>query len=133
MLDTSTLNTKKGLARMSEGNPSPIEAPISLERLQEFSGGDLDFERELLQAFVIDIETRIHNLQAAIANQDATAVLHEAHQIKGASSNISAVEMQQLSARLEEDAKENALESAPEAIEELKKLLEAIRVFVETL
>ena len=118
---------------MSESNYSPVEPPIPMERIQEFSGGDRDFERELLHAFVDDVQNRIHNLQEAISNQDSAAIRHESHQIKGASANIGATAMQDVSSQLEEGAKKSTIEGASELLQELEILLDRVRIFVETL
>jgi|GEM_PF-775649 len=108
--------SEDGLA--TEGRGAAIEQPspahdagslMDLGRLEEF----LEFDdraqtmtREIVGLFVADAPRRISAIQAAIAANDAGAVLIEAHALKGAASNIGATALQAVCDRLEADSRE---------------------------
>lgn len=76
-------------------------SPINLEYLQESSGGDPEFEQEILELFVEDAQIHLAAAKAAIAAQDAPTLRQEAHHLKGSSGNVGANSMYQVAAQLE--------------------------------
>lgn len=81
---------------------------INLARLNEISGGDSQFEQELLQAYLEDMKILQAKLQAAIAVQDFPAIRCHAHTIKGASSNIGCLFMEEIANTLEKKSAQQA-------------------------
>ncbi|NJO08412.1 MAG: Hpt domain-containing protein [Leptolyngbyaceae cyanobacterium SL_1_1] len=84
-------------------SPSSSES-IDLEQLQQISGGDPEFEQELLQLFVEDAAAQVEALRAAIAQQNGSAIEETAHHLKGASANVGATAIAQAASKLETSA-----------------------------
>lgn len=94
------------------GLPGPahdVGSLMDLGRLEEF----LEFDdpaqtmtREIVGLFLADAPRRITAIEAAIAANDAGALLIEAHAFKGAASNIGATALQAVCDRLEADSRE---------------------------
>ncbi|MEH2239330.1 MAG: response regulator [Nostoc sp.] len=61
-----------------------VDLPIDWERLHQLSENDPEFELELLQIFVEDIQPRLEVMRIAIAAHDFEQLAREIHQIKGA-------------------------------------------------
>jgi histidine phosphotransfer protein HptB len=102
-----------------------FSAPIDRHRLQEYSGGDINFEQELLELFVTDAQQHLtaiegavtcltspllSNSQEASTAQNLEIIYQEAHHLKGASGNIGAYSFQAIAAKLEQDAKQGLAE-----------------------
>ncbi len=71
----------------SNGNTG---AAVDLTRIQETSGGDLEFERELIDVFLEDNDARAARLVEVVGRGDLPAVKREAHTLKGSSANVGA-------------------------------------------
>jgi HPt (histidine-containing phosphotransfer) domain-containing protein len=84
--------------------------PINRTQLASCSGGDLAFEQELLSLYVTHTREQLTVMQRAIAARDWENLQQIAHQLKGASSNLGIVSMQDLASHLEAAAKQEHLE-----------------------
>ncbi|PZD71479.1 hypothetical protein C1752_06362 [Acaryochloris thomasi RCC1774] len=115
-----------------------LSAPINRNRLQEYSGGDIEFEQELLDLFVTDARQHLNRIEDAVngmssatglqrsdISQTLEIIYEEAHQLKGASGNIGADAFQSIAAQLEQDAKQELAERCEHHLADLK------RVFVD--
>ncbi len=106
---------------------------IDLQRLQEISGGDSEFEKEILESYLVDAQEQIAAVKDAIEKADFTKIKHHAHQLKGASGNVGALEIQKLGLELE---KLSAIQDTINLIESLKKLepkMEELTIFINQL
>ncbi|MDX2273618.1 MAG: GAF domain-containing protein [Cyanobacteriota bacterium] len=116
--------------------PAPPDAapaspqPINIQQLQQISGGDPDFEREVLQVFLSDSQIQLRTAQEFRLAQDAQALAQLAHRLKGASSSIGATTISALAAELEQQAKSNHLEKVAELLQKLHIALSDIDHFV---
>ena len=59
-----------------------IPITIDLSYLHSVTGGDKEFEKQLLSSAVNDIDTKVDNLKKAWQNQDALNVKSNAHSLK---------------------------------------------------
>ncbi len=109
-----------------------IEIPVDIDLLHEFSQGDCEFVKQLLQGFIETVQENIAILQSAIATNDVLTILHLAHQIKGSSGNIGANKISHLAAQLEQLARQKNLTAAPALLIDLEKLLGQVISFVDT-
>jgi CheY-like chemotaxis protein/HPt (histidine-containing phosphotransfer) domain-containing protein len=110
--------SEDGIAIATEGRGAAIEQPSPahdagalmdfgrLEEFLEFDDRAQTMTREIVGLFVADVPRRISAIQAAIAANDAGALLIEAHALKGAASNIGATALQAVCDRLEADSRE---------------------------
>ena len=97
------------------------------EQLEQLSGGDRAFQKELLQLFVADTDNSLSQLATAISTENPSAVQALAHYIKGASANIGAVGMSRTAAQLERLAKTENLKPAPTSLRQLQILHEEVK------
>ena len=82
---------------------------IDWERLHQISEDDPEFELELLTMLAEDVRLHIEDLRQAVTNGDTTAIAHEAHYIKGSSSNVGVRRIATLAKQLEQLAREQSL------------------------
>lgn len=104
--------------------------PIDLEQLNQISEGDLEFEIEVLQAYVEDILQRIEKIREAIANNDRIQMMREAHHIKGASSNVGALQIQALAIQLEKLEQSQRSEELLKIIDAMLEKMKDVELFI---
>lgn len=85
---------------------------IDWEQLHQVSEDDPEFELELLAMLAEDIKIHIADLHQAVIDQDASAIAHEAHYIKGSSANVGIVSIATLAKQIEQLAREQAVGGA---------------------
>jgi CheY-like chemotaxis protein/HPt (histidine-containing phosphotransfer) domain-containing protein len=98
-----------GLAMNTQDSPKMSSneddtAPVDLARLNELTDGDPEFTQELATTFIASGEQVIAELHAAMEAFDRTALSRSAHKLKGASANIHANRLRDLSFELESRA-----------------------------
>lgn len=107
--------------------PNP---PINLEQLHQISEGDIEFEIEVLQVYVEDVLQRIEIIREAIASNDHTQIMKEAHHIKGSSSNVGALQMRDLAVQLEDLNLDQDLAKALNILEDMLVKMQAVEDFI---
>lgn len=118
-------------SKLSSFPPNQLdEVPVNLERLNELSRGDGEFQEELLQIFMEDALTYLEDLKLALSTGDYSTVARRAHQLKGASATVAIRWMPDLAARLESQAENNQLLGAAELVTELEQILERVQNFI---
>jgi HPt (histidine-containing phosphotransfer) domain-containing protein len=98
--------------------------------LHQLSENNPEFEFELLQMFVEDIQPRLELIKIAIATHDFGQIGQEAHQIKGASANIGATIMHLAAEKLEKLAYNQERRGTNNLISELEEFLKRIQEFL---
>ena len=101
-----------------------MEKPrIDLRKIEELKelvdDDDPDFFIELLKDYMNNSEENLKAIRYAIQAKDNVTVVKTAHILKGASCNIGAVNMTELSKQLEHLGREEILEGAVELIDRL--------------
>lgn len=71
----------KGISHDSNAHSSPVKN-IDLSELQEMSGNDLSFIKEMLELFVYEMSNHLQELEAAIEAQDDATSEYLAHKLK---------------------------------------------------
>ena len=94
----------------------PIDYPSALER----TGGDEEFLCELLDMYISEFGPLYQQMKDAVDSSDFDSVRELAHSLKGASANLSLIELQETSYKLEISGKE----ADPDAARENLALLE---------
>ena len=95
------------LSLPDNNEPEPIEiAPspklsIDLEYLHQISEGDPEFERKILAVFVENTQEQLRSIHIALANRDLAKIEQILHTIKGASANVGAIAIEQLTIQLD--------------------------------
>lgn len=98
------------MAGSSENPEQVFDKADFLERLE----GDFELARQLGEMFIDDSRETLEVIRDRLADNDAEGVSRAAHSIKGASSNLSALRLRNVSAELERTAKQNSLSRAAE-------------------
>ncbi|MEW6711515.1 MAG: response regulator, partial [Candidatus Riflebacteria bacterium] len=129
----SANDLKKTLQRWINGNSasddrnSEPETSSGPEQLPVFDRQSL-FERimeddkmmnDLLESFIVDAANLLENLQDAAEKKDIELIKSLAHKLKGASANISAIELSQNSAQLEHEIRNGNLQNIDEMVENI--------------
>ncbi|MEH1873557.1 response regulator [Nostoc sp.] len=107
-----------------------VDLPIDWKRLHQLSENNSEFELELLQIFVDDIQPRLEVIKIAIATYDFEQLALEAHQIKGTSANIGATTMHLAAEKLEQLAINQERRGSTNFISELEEFVKLIQEFL---
>jgi PAS domain S-box-containing protein len=116
--------------KIATTNVGLVELPIDWERLHQLSENNPEFEIELLQIFVEDIQARIEIVKIAIAAFDFDQLAREAHQIKGASANMGITTMHHAAEKLEQLAHNQERRGTNNLISELEEFVKRIQEFL---
>lgn len=103
-----------------------MTSPIDWDYLATLSGGDREFELELLQTFVEDAQERLAALVKAVNEGNVDQIKRDAHHLKGASGNVGIRTMQAVAAQLEDSTTPETLGQAKALTEELQRLLNTV-------
>ncbi|NJN58673.1 MAG: response regulator, partial [Leptolyngbyaceae cyanobacterium SL_5_9] len=122
----------------SQTQPTPPDADrdalspqLNWRHLHQISDGNREFELELLQVFVEDSQIHLEALKRAIANHEIWEVEQAAHHIKGASANVGAKIMQAAAEQLEQQARQNQIQTPDRFLTEIDQSLNQIQAFVQ--
>jgi signal transduction histidine kinase/DNA-binding response OmpR family regulator len=89
----------------SEAALAPAPAAVDFAALNELTGGDTEFQRELAEVFISSGDANLADIVAALRVQDLDTIGKRAHALKGASANIQAPLLSAAAAELERAAK----------------------------
>ncbi|MEG4853385.1 PAS domain S-box protein [Microcoleus sp. B5-D4] len=126
------IGTPKFKAEELQNSEPDIESVVDMARLHEISGADLEFEREILQAFVVDTGSYLEAAKGAIASRDMETLARHAHQIKGVSATAAVRLMPDMADQLQSLSESNDLEGATKIIAELEIILARVQKLVAT-
>ena len=107
-----------------------VDLPIDWERLHQLSENNPEFELELLQLFVEDIQPRLEIIKIAIATDNFEQLAREIHQIKGATANVGATTMHLAAEKLEQLAYNQERRGTTNIISELEEFVKGIQEFL---
>jgi two-component system sensor histidine kinase/response regulator len=99
---------------------------VDLKALRELTGGDADFERELIETFVASGDKCLADIVEAMRASDYETIGKRAHTLKGASANIHAHRLSAAASNLESAARANSLREIDGLVRELKETLRAV-------
>jgi HPt (histidine-containing phosphotransfer) domain-containing protein len=105
-------------------------AAVDLARIQETSGGDLEFERELADVFLEDNDARALRLAEVLTAGDLPSAKREAHTLKGSSANVGASTLAAHAMRLEQACTTGDLGGAQHAFELVRDELARVKSFL---
>lgn len=104
-----------------------IQSLVDMARLHEIAGADLEFEREILQAFVVDTGNYLEAAKGALASGDIQTLARRAHQIKGVSATAAVRLMPEMADQLQSLAESKDWEGATKIIAELEIILARVQ------
>jgi len=99
---------------------------VDMIALRELTGGDLDFERELVETFVSSGDQCLAEILNACRVSDFETIGKRAHALKGASANIHAVGLAAAASSLECAARANSAAEIDGLVQELTEKLQAV-------
>jgi len=120
---------RNGMASPPPPTPT-LPVPVNVQRLNDITDGDLDFERELIESFLADTEQHVTELESAVREKDGEALKLHAHGIKGSSANAGARRLEEIAVRLEEICVEKESEKGRVLLEDLRSEFERVREYL---
>jgi PAS domain S-box-containing protein len=99
---------------------------VDLAALRELTGGDADFERELIETFVASGDECLAEILEALRSNDYETIGKRAHALKGASANIHAHRLHAAAANLEHAARSNAEREIDGLVRQVRESLRAV-------
>ncbi|MCL6754698.1 response regulator [Nostoc sp. CCCryo 231-06] len=116
--------------KVSPTDTGSVNLPIDWERLHQLSENNPEFELELLQMFVEDMQPRLEIIKIAIASHDFDQIALQSHQIKGTSINMGATTMHLTAERLEQLAYNQERRGTTNLISDLEDFVKRIQEFL---
>jgi HPt (histidine-containing phosphotransfer) domain-containing protein len=101
------------------GNSPLVDSQELLLRLD----GNLDLLRTVVSTFIDDAPETLGAIRDAVASNDAESLYQLAHNLKGSVSNFAAEDVNRAALRLETIAQQRDLSQAPEAYQELARMM----------
>jgi CheY-like chemotaxis protein/HPt (histidine-containing phosphotransfer) domain-containing protein len=99
---------------------SDKETVLDTEKGIHQVGGDLKTYRELLADFIQELPTRIGVLEQLFQERDAATMAREAHNLKGVSSNLGAMQLAECAAKLDKQSNEGYTDQNQTLIQDIK-------------
>lgn len=99
----------------------PAREVLDIQKGVQRVGGDLETYRELLKDFIQELANRIHNLEQHLLERDMDALSRAAHNLKGVSSNLGAMELADCASKLDNRSNEGYTRLHEGLFLELKK------------
>ena len=96
-----------------------MASEFDFSQLDAITGGDAEFEQEVLVEYLNSAPNDMAKLRGAIAAGDANATSAAAHALKGASATIGAKGFAAIALELEQAGKNGELTGAPTVLERL--------------
>lgn len=134
------LENRKAQAASNNGQP---EAAILADD-QEFDyqigvqrvGGDLETYKELLNDFVQELPWKLENMRSCFTKKDMEGLYRAAHNLKGVSANLGALQLSEYARRLEKQVGESYTEVIESMVNDIKtrsdKLKEKATIFLSS-
>jgi CheY-like chemotaxis protein len=97
-----------------------LDVVLDTERGIHQVGGDLKTYRELLADFLQGLPGRIGTLEQLFQERDLATIAREAHNLKGVSSNLGALELSKYAAKLDEQSNEGYTDQHQTLLQDLK-------------
>ena len=106
--------------------PDTARPEVDMNALRELTGGDTEFERELVETFVSSGDECLTEILSALRVSDLATIGKRAHALKGASANIHASGLAAAASSLECAARANAVAEIGGLVQELSARLRAV-------
>ena len=103
------------------------ELLINTSRLTEISGGDRDFEINLLDTFIEQTQGNLQQLKESSINSDLALLAQTANQIEGSSANVGITSLSDIAKKIQDRAECNNLKTVDSLIGELNSILEQVK------
>jgi PAS domain S-box-containing protein len=105
---------------------APGRAEVDMTALRELTGGDTEFERELVDTFIASGDQCLEEIVQALRVSDFATIGKRAHALKGASANIHAAGLAAAASTLESAARANSVREIDALVQEVTVKLQAV-------
>jgi two-component system, sensor histidine kinase and response regulator len=112
------------LGRYLGGNKAAHD--VDINALHELTGGDAEFERELIDTFVASGDKCLAEIVAAVQVHDFETIGKRAHALKGASANIHAHRLSAAASSLQSAARTNLSNEIDRLVQQVTENLRAV-------
>jgi PAS domain S-box-containing protein len=112
------------LGRYLPRDDAPSE--VDLAALRDLTGGDAEFERDLVETFIASGDKCLAEIVTALRDSDFDTIRKRAHALKGASANIHAHKLSTAASNLEDAARANAVQDIDGLVRQLGEKLRAV-------
>jgi HPt (histidine-containing phosphotransfer) domain-containing protein len=106
--------------------PDVLRPEVDMNALRELTGGDTEFERELVETFISSGDQCLAEIVSAQRISDLGTIGKRAHALKGASANIHAPGLAAAASSLENAARANSVDEIEGLVRKLAEKLEAV-------
>jgi two-component system, sensor histidine kinase and response regulator len=106
--------------------PDAARSEVDMAALRELTGGDAQFERELVATFITSGDQCLAEIHAALNINDFATIGKRAHALKGASANIYAAGLSAAASSLESAARANSTRDIGGLVQDLNQKLQAV-------
>jgi two-component system sensor histidine kinase/response regulator len=106
--------------------PDVARPEVDMNALRELTGGDAEFERELVETFVSSGDQCLTEILSALRVTDLATIGTRAHALKGASANIHALGLAAAASSLESAARANSVSEIGALVQALTARLRAV-------
>jgi PAS domain S-box-containing protein len=106
--------------------PDTPRTEVDMNALRELTGGDAEFERELVETFVSSGDQCLSEILSALRTCDFETIGKRAHALKGASANIHASGLAAAASSLEKAARLSSVREIDGLVRELTEKLQAV-------
>lgn len=100
---------------------APLLDKAVLEELSESVGGDEEFVRELVDAYLVEGQGHIDEMFAAVGATDTTAIVRPAHTLKSSSAAIGAVRLADICRNIEMAGREGRTDGLAAQVDEAQQ------------
>jgi CheY-like chemotaxis protein len=105
---------------------SKVAQEVDLQALHDLTGGDAEFERELIETFILSGDQCLAEIVAAMHINDLETIGKRAHALKGASANIHAHRLSAAASSLESAARTNSAAEIDGLVRQVTDNLQAV-------
>jgi CheY-like chemotaxis protein/HPt (histidine-containing phosphotransfer) domain-containing protein len=127
----SLLSANNHSYKPSENIKKSENSVFDFERLKKVSMGDFAFEKDLLMAYIDDVEEKIDKLNEHAINSEIKKVIEVAHTLKGASYSIGAKKVGDEAYAIEISGKSNDIASVEERLSRLRVAFSETKLTLE--
>lgn len=104
-------------------------SPVSLELLDEYTGGDREFLQELLEQFWLDLDERLPSLRQATSRFNGPVVKGLAHALAGSATCVGAEPLRERALDLEACGRDNQAHAAAALMAAFEFEIDRVREF----
>jgi len=101
------------------------------QTLADYSEGDHEFERDLIESYKTSIEEHLPKLDEALKTEDEKESILHSHDIKGSSSYIGCEVVRYVSGKMEGYCKQKNMREAAKYLPELKKEVKEVFILLD--